>query len=61
MRRVRELSGIALLAVGIIGLALPLMPGIPFLIAGAALLGHDHPLVRSMKERLQRWRSRLSR
>jgi uncharacterized membrane protein YbaN (DUF454 family) len=60
MSRVREISGIALLVVGLIGLALPLMPGVPFLIGGAALLGHDHPIIRSLNRRLQQWRGRLS-
>jgi uncharacterized membrane protein YbaN (DUF454 family) len=61
MSRVREVAGIALLIVGAIGLLLPVMPGVPFVIAAVALLGHDHPLVRSMNRRLRQWRGRLSR
>jgi uncharacterized membrane protein YbaN (DUF454 family) len=60
MSRVREISGIALLVAGLIGLALPLMPGVPFLIAAAALLGHDHPVIHSLNRRFQQWRGRLS-
>jgi len=60
MRRVREVLGIILLIVGLIGCLLPVMPGIPFLIAAAALLGYDHPVIRPMNRRLQQWRSRLS-
>ena len=42
----RQISGVALLLLGALGLLLPVMPGIPLLIGGVALLGHDHALVR---------------
>jgi hypothetical protein len=41
--------------VGAVALVLP-VPALPLLIAGAAVLGRDHPLVRRIGPRLQRWR-----
>jgi uncharacterized membrane protein YbaN (DUF454 family) len=38
-------AGIGLLIVGVIGLILPIIPGIPILIAGVAVLGTDHAIV----------------
>jgi uncharacterized protein len=57
--RVRKVSGITLLIVGLLGCLLPVMPGIPFLIAAAALLGHDHPIMRQTNRLLEQWRGRL--
>jgi len=42
----RQTGGVALIVIGIVGCLLPVMPGIPFLLAGAAVLGTDHVLVR---------------
>jgi len=42
----RQTGGVALIVIGIVGCLLPIMPGIPFLLAGAAVLGTDHVLVR---------------
>jgi hypothetical protein len=36
-----------LIAAGVVAIPIPVMPGIPLLAAGAAILGSDHPLVRS--------------
>lgn len=47
--------GCLLLVAGIAGLLLPIIPGIPFLIAAVAVLGSDHPLIRPWKERVNRW------
>lgn len=44
--------GIILIAVGIIGLALPLIPGIPLIALGATLLSHKH-LVASIRKKLK--------
>jgi hypothetical protein len=41
-----KLAGYVLLAIGAVGLALPVLPGTPFLLAGAALLGPNDPQVR---------------
>jgi len=49
---VRTVAGIALLIVGLLGLLLPVMPGIPFLVAAVAVLGMDHAIVRWGRQRL---------
>jgi hypothetical protein len=41
---------------GVVGLALPLIPGIPFLIVGALLLGPDHRMVKPVTTWLKRRR-----
>ena len=54
----RVVLGVLLLALGVVGCVLPIVPGIPLLIAGAALLGPRHWLVRPFADRLRRWRQR---
>lgn len=54
----RSVAGVTLIALGLVGIALPLMPGVPLLIAGAGLLGVDHPLRRAIIDRLHRLRRR---
>ena len=44
--KLRVVSGYVFIGLGIIGLMLPVVPQVPFFIAGAALLGKDHKLVR---------------
>jgi hypothetical protein len=39
----------------------PVLPGIPFLLAGVALLGTNHPWVRPFMARLRLWRRKRSR
>ena len=49
----------ALIAAGLVAIPIPVIPGIPLITAGAAMLGSDHPLVRSCRTWLQRrgiWR-----
>jgi uncharacterized membrane protein YbaN (DUF454 family) len=53
--RTRTALGYALLAAGVAGVLLPLIPGTPFLIAAVAVLGSDHPVIRPWKERINRW------
>jgi len=50
----RTLPGIALILTGIIAIPIPILPGIPLIAAGAAMLGVNHPLVRAGREWLQR-------
>ena len=51
----RTSAGVALIVVGVIGIVLPVIPGIPLLAAGLALVAPDHPLVRQGRVRLARW------
>jgi uncharacterized membrane protein YbaN (DUF454 family) len=54
-RSIRSAAGLVLVVVGVAGLVLPILPGIPILIAGLALLGTDHPLRVAITRRLHRW------
>ena len=56
---VKLFSGIGLLLLGVLGMLLPIMPGIPFLIAGVAILGTEHPLIRPFKKQFDRARKRF--
>ena len=40
----KQITAYLCLALGILGLALPLLPGIPLFIIGLALLGPEHPV-----------------
>ena len=51
--KLHNASGMALIGVGLLGIALPVIPGIPLVLAGAAMLGSNHPLVRAGREWLQ--------
>ena len=57
--RFRRLASRSLLALGIAGVLLPVVPGTPFLIAGAALLGSNDPIVRRSIEFIRRMRAKL--
>jgi hypothetical protein len=50
--------GWALLIAGAIALLLPVVPGVPLLMAGAAVLGPEHPVVRTWKARIDGWRNK---
>lgn len=60
-RRIRVVTGLTLIGLGMIGTLVPIIPGVPLFIAGVALAGPDHPLVRRLKERLKQWRHRKER
>ncbi len=57
----RTVLGFVLIGIGLLGLVLPLMPGIPLLIAGVALVGTNHPWIKPLKEHLTKWRARMTR
>lgn len=61
MGRLREVSGFALLLTGLVGCLLPVIPGIPMVMAGVALLGADHPRIRPAIRRLKQWSNLLAR
>ena len=46
MARLRSIGGVLLVVMGLLGLVFPVIPGVPLLLAGAAVLGPQHPLVR---------------
>jgi hypothetical protein len=51
MRRLREISGMVLVIAGLAGCMLPIIPGIPLVIAGLTL----HPELRTKMRWLERW------
>lgn len=57
---VRTVCGVTLLVAGVIGTLLPIIPGIPLFIAGAAVLGPNHRLIRPLTDWLKRrgWSAR---
>lgn len=57
-RTARTVGGFTLIGAGIIGTLVPIVPGIPMLIAGVALVGRGHPLLRPVMSRIERWRRR---
>ncbi len=50
---IRRACGLILIAVGVLAIPIPVIPGIPLIVAGAAMLGSDHPLIRSGRTWLQ--------
>jgi hypothetical protein len=48
----RTAAGIGLLILGGLGLVLPVMPGLVFIAAGVAVLGTDHVIVRTGRDRI---------
>lgn len=52
--KLRIAGGYVFIGLGIIGLMLPVVPQVPFFIAGVALLGKDHKLVRGGKAWLRK-------
>ena len=52
-KKIRRAGGFTLIAFGLLGTLLPIMPGIPLIIAGIALVGSEHPWVRPFVPRLR--------
>jgi uncharacterized membrane protein YbaN (DUF454 family) len=52
----RTAVGLLLVLLGLIGMLLPIMPGLPLVIVGVAMIGLDHPIIRPFVSRLKRWR-----
>lgn len=54
----RLILGWGLIVLGIVGLFLPLLQGIAFIVAGLALLSRDSPWARRWLERAKGWLKR---
>ncbi|MFN3477522.1 MAG: PGPGW domain-containing protein [Candidatus Methylomirabilales bacterium] len=54
----RLILGWGLIVLGIVGLFLPLLQGIAFIVAGLALLSRDSPWARRWLERVKGWLKR---
>jgi uncharacterized membrane protein YbaN (DUF454 family) len=58
----RQVTGYAFLAAGVVGCVLPILPGIPLLFVGLGLLSVDSPWAARLRDRLKSYvASRLSR
>lgn len=55
MGRLREVAGLALLTAGVIGCLLPVIPGVPFILGAAYLLGPGHPRIKPWLSRIRAW------
>jgi hypothetical protein len=51
----REVSGFALLVAGLIGVVVPVIPGIPLILAGGLILAPKYPAIRRIVRRVRRW------
>jgi len=56
LQKFKAILGMAPCAVGLAGTLVPIIPGVPIVLAGLALMGADHPLVRGLQALLTRWR-----
>jgi hypothetical protein len=61
MTKLREATGFALVIAGLFGMLMPLIPGVPLLLAGVAVLGTNHPGIQPWIARIRRWRCSLRR
>jgi len=48
-RMVRVATGFSLILLGAIGTLVPVVPGVPMVLAGIALVGTDHPWIRAVR------------
>jgi hypothetical protein len=61
MTRLREATGFALVMAGLLGVMLPLLPGVSLELAGVAVLGTNHPTIQPRIAHIDRWRCSLRR
>jgi uncharacterized membrane protein YbaN (DUF454 family) len=57
----RTAAGWTLLILGVAGLMLPFLPGIPLLVAGLVMLSSQHRWARACLERIRLWIRKLHR
>ncbi|HSB73632.1 MAG TPA: hypothetical protein VLT62_30260 [Candidatus Methylomirabilis sp.] len=55
------MTGLTLIGLGLLGMLMPVVPGIPLVITGVALAGPTHPWVRPLTARLRAWRRKWKR
>lgn len=60
-RTIRTVTGLTFIGLGLIGMVIPVIPGIPLLIAGVALVGANHPWIRPVMARFRAWRRKWKR
>ena len=49
----RKACGIGLIVAGLVAIPLPILPGLPLVLAGAAMLGIEHPAIRWCRQWLR--------
>lgn len=54
IRWLRDFLGVVSIGIGMLGIVMPLIPGVPLLLLGVALLGPNRPCMRWVKLRLTR-------
>lgn len=58
MDKLRDIAGFLLLITGAIGCVLPILPGIPLLLAGVYILAPRYPKILVWRQRIEQfWRS----
>jgi hypothetical protein len=57
----RTAGGWTLLVLGVAGLVLPVLPGVPLLFAGLVMLSTNYPWARTCLRRLKLWMRKLNR
>lgn len=55
LQKLKVFLGMALCLIGVAGTVVPVIPGVPIILVGIALMGENHPLVRKTKQQLQHW------
>jgi uncharacterized membrane protein YbaN (DUF454 family) len=58
---IRHALGMILIMIGLIGMPLPIVPGLPIVLGGAALLGRRHPWVIMIHRGLRRFNNSARR
>jgi hypothetical protein len=61
LHKLKLAAGFTLIFIGILGCFLPIIPGIPLMLAGAAVVGMEHPWIQPFKSRFDRWRASISK
>jgi hypothetical protein len=59
-KHLKVVGGCTLIFLGLLGMILPIIPGIPILVAGVAMLGTDHPIVRPFARKFEQLRQRYA-